>query len=63
MKTLNNSTTDYEISEIITIVYPKVNTTKYTWNNPCENCPNNPAINKFASGVCNCAFSALYTII
>lgn len=21
---------------------------------PCENCPNNPMINKFSSGVCNC---------
>lgn len=54
MKTLNNLTIDFETPGIITIVYPGVNTTKHTWSNPCENCPNNPLVNKFASGVCNC---------
>ena len=24
---------------------------------PCDNCPNNPAVNKFASGVCNCTLN------
>ena len=24
---------------------------------PCDNCPNNPALNKFASGVCNCTLN------
>ena len=63
MKTLNNLTINFETPGIITIVYPRVNTTKHAWSNPCENCPNNPAINKFASGVCNCAFPTLYIII
>lgn len=24
------------------------------YSNPCEHCPNNPANNQYASGVCNC---------
>ena len=24
---------------------------------PCDNCPNNPAVNKFASGVCHCTLN------
>lgn len=23
-------------------------------NCACDNCPNNPAVNKFATGICNC---------
>ena len=23
-------------------------------SSPCDNCPNNPAVNKFATGVCHC---------
>lgn len=58
MKTLNNLTINYETPGIIT-VYPKANTTKYTWDNPCQNCLNNSMINKFASRVCNCALPTL----
>lgn len=28
-------------------------------NDPCRNCPNNPANNPFASGFCNCALPYL----
>ena len=24
---------------------------------PCDNCPNNPAVNKFATGVCHCTLN------
>lgn len=27
--------------------------------NPCENCQMNPAVNKFASGICHCALPAI----
>lgn len=27
--------------------------------NPCSNCQVNPAVNKFASGVCHCALPAM----
>ena len=54
MKTLNSLTIDLETPGIITTVYSEVNIEEPTWNNPCENCPNNPMVNKFASGVCNC---------
>lgn len=29
----------------------------FNHNSPCDTCPNNPAVNKFASGVCNCTLN------
>ena len=29
------------------------------YNDPCQFCQNNPAVNPHASGVCNCALPAL----
>ena len=26
----------------------------FNYNDPCANCPNNPAVNPSASGICNC---------
>ena len=26
-------------------------------SSPCDNCPNNPAVNKFATGVCHCTLN------
>ena len=52
-----NTSVDYiynEYPEIVKNVY-FVNTFKR--HSPCDNCPNNPAVNKFASGVCNCTLN------
>ena len=52
-----NTSVDYiynEFPEIVKNVY-FVNTFKR--HSPCDNCPNNPAVNKFASGVCNCTLN------
>lgn len=62
MQTLNKLTIDIETPGVTSInykIYQKVDIPKYAWINPCENCPNNPIINKFASGVCNCALPYL----
>lgn len=32
-----------------------INTVKRS--SPCDNCPNNPAMNKFATGVCHCTLN------
>ena len=40
-----------ESPEIVKQVYV-INTVKRS--SPCDNCPNNPAVNKFATGVCHC---------
>lgn len=29
-------------------------------NDPCSGCPNNPAVNPHASGMCNCALPYMY---
>lgn len=42
-----------ESPEIVKNVY--LNTFKR--HSPCDNCPNNPAFNKFVSGVCNCTLN------
>lgn len=26
-------------------------------SSPCDNCPNNPAVNKFTTGVCHCTLN------
>lgn len=38
--------------------YPKINQPV----DPCLNCPNNPANNPFATGICNCALPSMYNI-
>lgn len=43
-----------ESPEIMENVYV-INAFKH--NSPCDTCPNNPAVNKFASGVCNCTLN------
>ena len=43
-----------EYPEIVKNVYV-INTSKQ--NSPCDNCPNNPAVNRFATGVCNCTLN------
>ena len=43
-----------EFPEITKNVYV-INT--FNHNSPCDTCPNNPAVNKFASGVCNCTLN------
>ena len=53
----SDASVDYtyvEYPEIVKNVY-FVNTFKR--HSPCDNCPNNPAVNKFASGVCNCTLN------
>ena len=42
-----------ESPEIVKNVYPNT----FKRHSPCDNCPNNPALNKFASGVCNCTLN------
>ena len=59
-----NTSVDYiynEYPEIVKNVY-FVNTFKR--HSPCDNCPNNPAVNRFATGVCNCTLNlpAVYWI-
>ena len=27
-------------------------------SSPCKNCPNNPAVNKFATGICHCILNS-----
>ena len=52
-----NASVDYtyvEYPEIVKNVYV-INTSKQ--NSPCDNCPNNPAVNKFATGVCHCTLN------
>ena len=42
--------------------YPKA----YTFtakSNPCDNCPNNPANNPLASGICNCALPYMNQVV
>ena len=29
----------------------------FNHNSPCDTCPNNPAVNKFATGVCHCTLN------
>lgn len=55
-------TIDIETPGVIIIndkIYPEADIPKHTWVNPCEYCPNNPMVNKFASGVCNCTLPYL----
>ena len=32
-----------------------INTSMHS--SPCDNCPNNPALNKFATGACHCSLN------
>ena len=34
--------------------------TGYQHHDPCENCPNNPKNNPYASGVCFCSLASQY---
>lgn len=34
----------------------------YQHHDPCENCPNNPKNNPYASGVCCCSLASQYII-
>ena len=43
-----------EYPEIIKNVYV-INSFKHS--SLCDNCPNNPAVNRFATGVCNCTLN------
>ena len=43
-----------ESPEIVKQVYV-INTIKRS--SPCDNCPNNSAVNKFATGICNCTLN------
>lgn len=38
-------------------------TTGITYTDPCVNCPNNPAVNPNASGICSCALPSMYNPI
>ena len=60
--TSNSSSTidisgDYVYVESPEIVKNVYLTTAFKRHSPCDNCPNNPAVNKFASGVCNCTLN------
>ena len=43
-----------ESPEIVKQVYV-INTVKHS--SPCDNCSNNPGVNKFATGVCHCTLN------
>lgn len=48
--------------DYIYVEYPEVVKNVYVINpfkhsSPCDNCPNNPAVNRFATGVCNCTLN------
>ena len=60
--TSNSSSTIDICGDYVYVESPKnmknvyvINTSKQ--NSPCDNCPNNPAVNKFASGVCHCTLN------
>ena len=60
--TSNSSSTidisgDYVYVESPEIVKNVYLTNKFKRHSSCDNCPNNPAVNKFASGVCNCTLN------
>lgn len=64
MKLVNsNSSNTIDASvDYIYVEYPEIvknvceiNASKHY--SPCDNCPNNPAVNKFASGVCHCTLN------
>ena len=60
--TSNSSSTidifgDYVYVESPEIVKNVYLTNTFKRHSPCDNCPNNPAVNKFASGVCNCTLN------
>lgn len=60
--TSNSSSTidmsgDYVYVESPEIVKNVYLTNTFKQHSPCDNCPNNPAVNKFASGVCNCTLN------
>ena len=44
-----------ESPEIISNQHNIINNDKCS--SPCDNCPNNPAVNKFATGVCHCTLN------
>lgn len=45
-----------EFPEIVTKQHTIINNDKRS--SPCDNCPNNPAVNKFATGVCHCTLNS-----
>ena len=60
--TSNSSSTIDICGDYVYVESPKnmknvyvINTSKQ--NSPCDNCPNNPAVNKLASGVCHCTLN------
>ena len=60
--TSNSSSTidisgDYVYVESPEIVKNVYLTNAFKRHSPCDNCPNNPAVNKFASSVCNCTLN------
>ena len=60
--TSNSSSTidisgDYVYVESPEIVKNVYLTSTFKRHSPCDNCPNNPAVNKFTSGVCNCTLN------
>ena len=60
--TSNSSSTidisgDYVYVESPEIVKNAYLTNTFKRHSPCDNCPNNPALNKFVSGICNCTLN------
>ena len=59
----SNSSSTIDISgDYVYVESPEIVKNVYLVNafkrhSPCDNCPNNPALNKFASGVCNCTLN------
>lgn len=52
-----NTSVDYIYNEFPEIVKNVYFVNAFKRHSPCDNCPNNPAVNKFASGVCNCTLN------
>lgn len=60
--TSNSSSTMYTSTDFIYVESPEAANQVYVINtakssSPCDNCPNNPAVNKFATGVCHCTLN------
>lgn len=57
-----NSTGVSTTADYIYVEYPETVKNFYAINeskcdSPCDNCPNNPAVNRFATGFCNCTLN------
>ena len=60
--TSNSSSTMCTSTDFIYVESPEAAKQVYVINtsnssSPCDNCPNNPALNKFATGVCHCTLN------